>query len=541
MREGFFGLNVSVRGLYSAQRGLDVVNHNLNNVNTPGYSRQVAIQTASRPMALSDGTGMLGTGSEVISVQRIRDEYLDFKYWGENVTYGEWSVKSELLSDIEAAFNEPSGSGFNKVLGDFYSSLQELAKDPSSTAVRAVVRERGVSVAKYFNSVAAHFEALQADVNDRVKAKVGEVNSLATQIQEINKQIYTSELDGNVANDLRDQRTVLVDKLSKVVNIEANEVVAGTLPSGMEDKHFVITIDGKALVDHYNISKLAANTRKAGEKLNAEDVENLCEVSWADGNTLNIKGGELRGLLDLRDGNGGKAATSTYSGTADNSPFYNGIPYYQSKLNQFVQTFAKAFNEGIINGQDLQGHVDGYGLDPDGDGPQTAPTGYRFFTLLGSDDKPISNSEFLALGATVEDRYSSLTAKNFSISEDIMNNTGLIAASSVDSQTGNIENLNALLNMRHNSSMFSEGAPEDFMQALVSTLGVDAQQAEVFASNQETMIAQLKNRRLSESGVSIDEEMTNMIKFQHAYNASAQMITTWSEVYDTLINRLGVR
>ena len=211
MSESFFGLNVAVRGLFASQRNLDTVNHNLNNINTPGYSRQQSIQVASRPMALADTTGMMGTGADVIGVRRIRDEYLDFKYWSENISLGEWSAKREVLSDIETTFNEPSNSGFTRIMSDFYSALQELGKDPSSSAVRALVKQRGVTLAKYFNSTAAHFEVLQQDVNYRIQTKVEEVNSYAIQIQQLNRQIYTSELDGNTANDMRDSRALLVD------------------------------------------------------------------------------------------------------------------------------------------------------------------------------------------------------------------------------------------------------------------------------------------------------------------------------------------
>ena len=208
MAESFFGLNVAVRGLFTAQRSLDIVNHNLNNVNTPGFSRQQAVQKASRPMALYDGTGMMGTGSDITGVNRIRDEYLDFKYWSENISLGEWSAKQEVLSDFEVTFNEPSNSGFTTIMNDFYNALQELGKDPSSPAVRALVKQRGVTLAKYFNSTAAHFEALQQDINYRIQTKVEEVNSYATQLQQLNRQIYISELDGNTANDMRDHRAL---------------------------------------------------------------------------------------------------------------------------------------------------------------------------------------------------------------------------------------------------------------------------------------------------------------------------------------------
>lgn len=540
MAESFFGLNVAVRGLFSAQRSLDTVNHNLNNINTPGYSRQQAVQVASRPMALADGTGMMGTGSDVTSVKRIRDEYLDFKYWSENLFLGEWNAKKEMLSTIEVIFNEPSESGFTTIMGDFYSSLQELAKDPASAAVRALVKQRGVTLAKYFNSLAAHFEELQKDANYKIQTKVEEVNSIATQIQQLNRQIYISELDGNAANDMRDQRTYLVDRLSRIINIDANEIVAGRLPDGREDKHFVITISGKALVDHFTISKLALEQRDASKRVNYEDIGNLYEVKWADGNTLNIKGGELRGYLDIRDGNEG--GSDGPNGIV--SPDYKGIPYYQKKLNEFVRTFARAFNEGYIDTDgdkafsagDIPGtgHAGGYGYN-------SAVTGIRFFTMTATERLPLSTAAFLDGAADPEDIYNlydQITAKNFSVSSDILDDFNLIAASGAQEEAGNIEVLNKLLSFRRDKDMFSEGAPEDFMKALVATLGIDAQQAGNYGDNQRVVVNQIENRRLSDSGVSIDEEMTNLVKFQQAYNAAAKMIQTMSEIYDTLINKL---
>ncbi len=543
MREGFFGLNVAVRGLYTAQRNLDIVNHNLNNVNTPGYSRQQAVQVASKPASLYDGTGMLGTGSDVVGINRVRDEYLDFKYWSENVSYGEWDTKKALLSDMEVTFNEPSDSGFTKVLNEFYNSMQELTKDPSSQAARAVVRENGVTVTKYFNSISAHFEKLQEDVNYRIKTKVEEINSLGVQINQLNRQVYSSELDGNAANDLRDARTVLVDKLSKLINIDANEVVTGKLPNGKDDTHFIITISGKTFVDHFGLSKLATTQRLA--KLNDEDVDNLYDVKWADGNTLKVKGGEMKGYLDVRDGEDG----------SNGSPLYKGIPYYMKRLNEFAQTFTMSFNEGYtqirrnLDGSintagivDKAGHADGYELNSvAGD---TTPSGIRFFTILGDDGKPVDSATFTSSATTVDDicqRYGKVTAKNIAIGADIMNDTKLISVSDQPGEKGNINILTGLLSARHDPHMFVEGSPEDYMKSLITTLGIDSQQCIRITDNQDSIVKQIESRRFSESGVSIDEEMSNLIKFQHAYNASAKMITTMSQIYETLINRLGVR
>jgi flagellar hook-associated protein 1 FlgK len=504
-------------------------------------------------MALYNGTGMVGTGSTVTGVQRIRNEYLDFKYWSQNVNYGEWTVKHEQLSSLEAIFNEPSNSGFTTIMNNFYNSLQKLATDPSSAAVRALVKQNGITLSKYFNNLATKLEQMQQDINYTIQTKVEEVNSYATQIQQLNRQIYLYELDGSSANDLRDKRTLLVDKLSKIVNIEANEVVTGKLPDGREDKHFVVTLSGKALVDHVNVSLLTVEQRSSSEKVNDEDLENLYEVKWADGNSLNIKGGELKGYLDVRDGNEGEAGSNGIA-----SPNYKGIPYYIKKLNEFARTFARAFNEGYIDADNDKafdasefsevGHAAGYGYN-------STKNGIRFFTMTGENNQAMTNDEFLGSAAAAVDpsdpnyntylesvynAYNKVTAKNITVSADIINDFNLIATSDVAGESGNIDVLNSLIKLRQNDDMFSEGAPEDFMKSIITTMGVDAQQADNYSFNQMAIINQIVKNRISVSGVSLNEEMTNLVKFQQAYKASAKMIQTMGEVYDTLINRLLV-
>jgi flagellar hook-associated protein 1 len=543
----FFGLNTGIRGLYSAQKSLHVVNHNINNVNTPGFSRQKAEQTASAPFPVGDGTGMMGTGADIVSIDRIRDEFLDYKYWSENINNGEWEIKKGLLSEIEAIFNEPSDSGFVKVIEEFYNALHELSKDPGSLAVRSVVKQTGVSFTRYFNNIAAGFEKSQANINQNIKIKIDEVNSIADGIKELNRQIYNLELDGSSANDLRDQRTVLVDKLSGIINIDAYEVNAGKLPDGRPDMHFVLNISGKALVDHFKSYKLKVTQRDALDRLNAEDIQNLYEVGWEDGNSLKIKGGELKGYIDIRDGNNGMMGLDGIT----KSPDFKGIPFYIRKMNEFVRLYARAFNEGYIdndsNGiidpsEDLEGHADGYGLDPDGFGGQPSPTGIRFFTMKNSDGKPMSSMSFINGMTTISDIcdiYDNITAKNFCVSDDIIRDEGKIAASDTDGQTGNTKMVQNLIDMRNNKKMVSQGMPEDFMKSIVATVGIDSQQAVKFSKSQRHIMEYIENQRFSKSGVSLDEEMANMVKYQHAYEAAAKMISTMQDVYDILINKIG--
>lgn len=553
----FMGMDIALRGLYSSQRGLTTVSHNVDNTNTPGYSRQVVDQRASRPMMVANSAGMLGMGSDIVAVNRMRDSFVDEKYWSESQYLGEWEVKNQLIDDLQTLYNEPSTSGFSTIINDFYTGLQQLSTDPSSLSARAMVMERGVMVTKYFNSVATHFEKLQDDVNNMVDAKVAQVNSLADQIRELNQQIYNYEITGNLANDLRDRRGYVVDQISKLVNVQAYEVESGyKLPTGENEKRFMVTISGKAIVDHVDVVHIKAEMRKT--KLNAEDLDNLYELSWEDGNQLSIKSGELRGYLDMRDGN--DAHMGLDGETV--SPNYRGIPYYMKKMNEFVQVFAQSFNEGYIDSDGngtidkINGHVDGYKLSSMAGDP---PAGIRFFTMNGDDGKPMSSSEFAtrAIARATADGitdntltpdvdealmygYSQLlTAKNFSIGLEVnADPSENLAVSDTPGQTGNANNLKSIMNMRHNTYMFREGAPEDFVKTLISSLGVDGQQAQVFLKTQEGITQQIINRRDSISGVSINEEMTNMVKYQQIYAASAKMISTYEDILDILVNGL---
>ncbi|NLO39456.1 MAG: flagellar hook-associated protein FlgK [Ruminiclostridium sp.] len=541
----FIGLDIATRGLYTAQRGLTNVNHNIDNINTPGYSRQVLQQQAARPMMAADGSGMLGTGSDVTGVKRVRDEYLDTKYRSEAQALGEWDIKNTLLEEMQTMYNEPSESGFNTVLNEFYDNLQRLSSDPSNLSSRAAVKEKAIAVTKYFNSVASHFEYLQNDVNNLVYAKVNEINSLADQVVKLNQQIYNYEITGNTANDLRDQRGDLVDKLSRLVNIQAYETVTGKLPNGQDDLRFSVTISGKPLVDHTLVSHL--KTEQRSDRRNPEDIDNLYDIRWADGNTLAIRSGELKGYLDIRDGNEG------LNGSAD----YRGIPHYQRKMNEFVRVFARTFNEGVVdtNGDGVldkvDGHVDGYTLNSQ---PGDPVAGIRFFTMVDEYGKPLGSTSFAAgAGAAVDDpltagsneyydaMYQQITAKNFSISSEVDENpSDNIATSGAPGEVGNIENLRSFMGLRHNTYMFMEGGPEDFVKTIISTMGVDGQQAKANLDNQSIMTRQIETRRQSISGVSIDEEMGNLVRYQHAYNAAAKMIQTYAELLDVLVNRLGI-
>lgn len=554
----FFGLNISRSGLFTSQRALYVTGHNIANANTPGYTRQRLEMQASTPTKLPNGKGMLGTGVDTIHVRNIRDEFLDFKYRSENQAFGEWNVRSEVLQNIQAIMNEPSTSGIRTVMDEFYASLQQLSStsNASNLTVRALVRERGVALSKALNQMGTQLEKTQKDLDFAVRTTVDEINNIADQVSKLNKQIYIYELDGNNANDLRDQRNLLIDKLSGLINIDAFEDNQGKVN---------ILVNGKALVAHDRTSELKAVTRD--EKLNGVDVPGLCDVVWKDGSTFSIRGGELKGLLDARDNASGSE---------------KGVPYYMEQLNHFAKTFAAEFN--MI-------HRQGYGLD--------GSTGVDFFEMGGNKFVDITSSLVTKLAAStgltedevkeslgkgelgqevsqiirqlekdgsgglsangisatgvdyqnisivkIDGKYyitPQVTATNIRISDKVDGDLNAIAASTTYAGLpGDGGNALKLDNLKDKATMFDWGKPGDFLKSLISNLGVDTQQAMRFASNQTVLLEQIENKRQSVSGVALDEEMTDMIRFQHAYNANARMISAIDEMLDVIINRMGI-
>jgi len=486
MRTTFGTFNIATSGLFASQRSLDVTSHNISNANTAGYSRQSALQRATMP-TYGDPTGVVGTGVETYDIIRMRSSYLDQKYWGQNKSYKEWSVKQENLEQMEGIFNEPSETGIRKVMDEFFTALEELSKKTGDSTCRvAVVEKANVLTATIDRNGHELLNSIR-DVNFSIKNKVSEINSLAEQISNLNKHIFGFELNGNKANDLRDQRNVLLDQLSSVVNITVSE-----MPGPNGNNYMDIKIGGITLVNHISYNKLTTVDESIPGITDAGGGK-ISKVVWAgvQDQQVRIEGGELKGMLDIRDGDG-----KDFN--------YRGLPYYLTKLNEFARDFVSSFNKQHSQGIDFEGNQGG-----------------NFFYEPGTP---------------------AVSSTNFKVNPDIVANPNKIAASSSNNGQSNNDNIKQLITLRSNTTIFTslKGTPDDYIKSLLSALAVDSSQAERMTTNSEALVDQTVNRRLSDSGVSLDEEMTNMVKFQQAYSASAKLITTLDKILDTTVNRLGV-
>ena len=474
------GFNTAVKGLLASQRSLYIMNHNLSNINTKGYSRQQGAQRATTPHNIA-GVGLLGTGTEIYDIARVRDSYVDFKYWNENAPKGEWEVKKDTLDEIEKLFGEPSDSSFRQYLDDFYKSLDNMNTNPGDFSYREPVKENALALTKHINESAVRLEELKKETEFSIEAKVKNINSIANQIASLNRQIYSNEIDGRSANDLRDRRDLLVDDLSQIVNVKTDE---------SKDGKYRVSISGVSIVDHIHVSEVKLNKDKDSGEIGLE---------WSNESKVNLKSGELKGLLELYNGDG-----------KNNS--YRGIPYYQRKLDDFAKGFAEKFNKQ---------HSEGYGLD--------GKTKIEFFTF--DDTKGI--------------------AATITLHNDILTDLKNIAAGGDPGNVGDNTNLLELIKLRDNKDYFEgisgtdgellpNGTPDDFLKSIISNLAVDSMQGQRMYESQNIILKNIESKRNSISGVSYDEETADMVRFQHAYVAAARMITTMDNIMDVTINRLGL-
>ena len=618
MASTFFGLNIGKTGLYAYKAALNVTAHNIANAETEGYSRQVMGIQAGKPLRMNSTYGMAGTGVTVTGVNQLRDEYYDLKFRKNNTIFGEYAAKSHYMTEIENYFNEVTLEGFTTSFDSLYKSLQELSNNPSSLTARTQVINYGKSLTEYFNSLSTNLKKIQEECNFEIRNMVEKINSIAQQIASLTKQINTLEVSGGKANDLRDQRNLLVDELSQIANITVTEKVVG---DGIGVTSYVIKIDGQTLVDTAEYNKLKVVPREY--KQNQNDIDGLYDVYWENGQEFNLGspniGGALKGLYELRDGNNlynlqGKvtaAAGETFivvTGTTINaveklnipetgiiklgnqeyayagfevkidettgefiytfelkeplkSQFvdatasigesinYKGIPYYLDQMNEFIRTFSKAFNDIHRAGRDLDNDA---GMDFFTATNKVSGREYVFGPYADSDDYyyydySTFNSQ---TGSFYEDvpsnqplygSYYFMTAENFTINSMLINNPRNFAASTdVLNGIDNNDIVEKLIRLKDDKSMFGTGTPAGFMQTLVADIGIDTRKANNFTQSQENILKAISNHKLSISGVDIDEEAMNLVRFQNAYNLSAKVVSVMNEIYDKLINYMGV-
>lgn len=313
MPSQFFGLNIAYTGLLASNAALNTTSNNIANVQTPGYSRQQVIQQASNAIRVFQTYGCAGAGVETLAIERMRDDFYDTKYWNNNEKLGEYDIKQYYMQQIETYFEDDGkNAGFSTVFNQMMvTGLQALLKDPNNATAKSQFIGYAGAMAEYFNGLSGNMQAMQKDTNQEIKLKVDEINSLAGEIATLNKQINVIELSGVTANELRDRRTLLIDQLSEIVDVEVTEtpVTDANNPDRVTGANrFMVKIaGGQMLVDGSSSNGLECVARTNYEKVNQSDIDGLYDVYWTNGQKFNLynpsMGGSLQGLVQMRDGN----------------------------------------------------------------------------------------------------------------------------------------------------------------------------------------------------------------------------------------------
>mgnify|MGYP005768385833 FL=1 len=396
MPSTFFGLNTAYTGLLASNAALNTTSNNIANVQTEGYSRQQVVQQASNALRVFQTYGCAGAGVETLAIERVRDEFYDYRLWNTNAKLGEYEMKQYYMQQLETYFEDNgTNAGFKTVFDQLMiTGMQELLKDPSSDTAKSQFVGYAGALAEYFNGLAGNLEVLQKDVNQEIKLKVDEINSLAGEIASLNKQINTIELAGGTANELRDRRSLLIDQLSQIVDVEVSETpIVDTNNPDREtgaNRYVVKIAGGQVLVDSSEYNGLECVARTSYEKVNQTDIDGLYEIYWEDGQKFNLynasMGGQLQGLIQLRDGNNGENFTgqvvsvgTTNGGQQDTVTIEVGQAYLQdlNKCNLSDQG-------GIINLGNQEFYYDSWEFTISYDG-QGNPVYSYTFTLSDSE------------------------------------------------------------------------------------------------------------------------------------------------------------
>ena len=325
MPSQFFGLNIAYTGLLASNAAMNTTSNNIANVQTEGYSRQQVTQQASNALRVFQTYGCAGAGVETLAIERIRDEFYDGRFWDNNAQLGEYDMKQYYMQQLETYFDDDGKStGFKTIFDQLMvTGMQALLKDPNSATAKSQFVGYAGALTEYFNGMAGNLEKVQKDINQEIKLKVDQINSLAGEIASLNKQINTIELAGTKANELRDRRTLLIDELSKIVDVEVKETpIIDANNENREtgaNRYMVKIAGGQMLVDGSDYNGLECVARTSYEKVNQTDIDGLYEVYWADGQTFNLynasMGGDLAGLIQMRDGNNGENFTGEITAT----------------------------------------------------------------------------------------------------------------------------------------------------------------------------------------------------------------------------------
>jgi len=538
-----WSLEIAKRSLQAQMLALDVTSHNIANVNTPGYSRQEAVFRPTQPYGIvswlgSINPGQVGTGVQISNIRRLRNDFVDMNYRNVTSEGSYYSAKDQIYGILESSINEIKDSGLQKALISFFDAWHEGSVSPEDPTVRRIIVGQSQNLIDAFKYVQNQLVSTRSDVDFQLVNSVARINDIGKEVAKLNEQISLSVSEGQQPNDLLDQRDSLLDELSQYVNIQ--KVV---LPTGSVS----VFIGGLSFVDDRKVNEIKAidNDRITNTGGNYEYTEGL--------STYNV----LPGLIVDGKWNG-----NVTLGAED---VYNGhvATLWITMGNSIVPLDERHLTSGKLKGLvEMRDDVIAYGDEP-GRGllAKINEMAYYFFSkvnLMLKEGKDIEgnpySSDFFAWNSLVPSHniIPAVTLDPAVVSDPTklpLGITGLpgdgsLALLIAQEQNNALETVPEVLNSTQwNPTLpgFLKGqSVSQSWRTLIAEWSSDISRNRAFMEGTNNVKNELMLLRTSESGVNLDEEAVNLIRFQKGYAMAARIVSVVDGMLDLIIN-MGAR
>jgi flagellar hook-associated protein 1 FlgK len=579
-------LDIATSALNAQQQSIDVTAHNIANVNTEGYSRQSPDLEAKQPV-LNNGL-IMGRGVDVKQVTQASDKFIENRLMQENSNLSSSSEMEKYMQVLEGYFNETSNTGISTMLNNFWNNWYDISNNPSGSAERSSLYENSTLLAEQFNALGNDLTQVKSDLTNSVSSGIDTINKITNEIAQLNNQIVGMETD-NTANDLRDKRNALVSELNQYLDVKTFEQDNGSLT--------IVSAKGCTLVQgnsSYDLEMGGSNGDRviwqdsSGRNVDITDyISNGKLGGWLDLRdetvakyqlNLDALASQFIWSVNQQHSQGvGLEGFSTVTGSNSAADTGTGLGTVNSGLDYYDKVTGGSFNLWVY---DSTGAVVGSAptpitIDPNTttltdlrdeintaatnisapitasitDGKLTIDAGSSGYTFAFSGD---TSNVLAALG--INTFFAGSGASNMGVNDIIGSNPNNIAAGQVGSDgaiaAGNNANALAVTDLQNTAMSIPQWTCDringntqgsttstigDYYSSMVGSIGIASASASRDKSFAETMVNEISNIRDSISGVSLDEELTNLIKYQHAYAAAAKLVSTSDDMLNTLI------
>ncbi len=550
MGVGLLGtLHVAKTALNASQTAIKTTAHNVANANTPGYTRQRMNVSSGDPVLL--GNLVVQSGVVVDGIERIYDSFLGSQIEDATEDLGRYGTLNTALSHLEGIFNDVQGMGLGTVLDDFFSSLQDVANDPASVSLRTVLLSKAQSLEDRINSLDSRLRDEITNIESQISGEVTDINSLATRIASLNDKVQDLEASGQTANDLRDQRELLLKELAAKINTTVLEESNGSVT--------VLAAGGSPIVAGTSTTSLSVSADS--DNYGYYDVQfGSVDIS------SRIASGNLKGLIEARDSNFQDALNRLNTLAASITKEFNVLHYAGYGLDSTTTndlfnvltttSAAKSTNTGTATiASNTIPVATRSSLTMDNYEVQIAANGTDYTvvnvtegttvvtTTAYSSGTPITT--FDGISVTITGTVAASDVFTVNTTEDAARDFGVsltdvnkfAAATSTATLPGSNANVLSMINLEDSKTLSNSSATfSTYYSSLVSSIGVASSAAGTNDTAQNRILEELNAYRESISGVSLDEEAANLIKYQHAYQAAARILSVVDEMLETIVN-----